>query len=175
MPIRPLPLLAAAGWTAEALLVLRYPQGDSGWGAPGRLVELAFVVALVGSATCLPDVRDRLRVRAAGRAATVVALVGLAALVVASVVSLVAGGNTLGLVFVVGLGLVLLSLLVLALDGLTAPGPRWPAPLPLLGLVVAIGLGDHGGGLLLGILFLGWAVRAVRSRTRATSPVTVAG
>jgi hypothetical protein len=168
MTIRPLPLLAAVGWIGEALLVLRYPQGDTDWGASGRFVELAFILALTASASTLPYLRDWLRLRRPGRIATIGTLVGLGALTLASVASLVAGGNTLGGVFVAGLGLVLLSLLVLAVDGLTAPGPRWPAPLPLLGLLVAIGLGDHGGGLLLGGLCLALAAR--HSRGRAPVP-----
>lgn len=60
--------------------------------------------------------------------------------------------------FVLGLGLSLVGLLVMGVGGLIDGALRWAAPLPLLGMLVGIGGGDHGGSIVLGLV---WAVFAV--------------
>jgi hypothetical protein len=77
---------------------------------------------------------------------------------VESIASSVHDGNTLGGLFFGGLLLTLAGLAILTVAGLRHRALRWAAPLPLLGMLVGIAGGDHGGSIVLGAV---WAVLAV--------------
>ena len=93
------------------------------------------------------------------------AVLGLLAMTVESVTSLVHGGDTLGGLFFGGLLLTLAGLATLAVEGVRAGELRWLAPLPALALLIGIAGGDHGGFLGTGLvwLVLAFAVRAPRT------------
>jgi hypothetical protein len=157
------PIVAGAGFVVEGVLALVHPVGDSGWDPLAEVLDIAFLVAVLGGALTLPEVGRWLRVGRAGRAAVVVAQVGCAAMAVESAVSAVHGGNTLGLLFLAGVLLMAVGTLALGIAGLVAGAVRWAAPLPLLGWLVTIGGGDHGGSIVLGALCLAFALAGTRT------------
>jgi hypothetical protein len=83
-------------------------------------------------------------------------------MLVSAVPSLVAGENLLGPAFFLG---VLASLAGLITLGVIATCTRgrgwWTAPLVAVGLILSMVLGDHGGGILLG---LAWAATMLSVR-----------
>lgn len=146
--------VAGAGYVVEGLLVLRHPQGDSHWTTSGYVVEATFVVALVATVVALPAVGGWLALGRAGGIGVRIAQVAYAAIGVASFASLLAGGSTLGPVFILGLLGSLVGLAVVAVTGVARGSHRWAAALPLAAMVVGIGLGDSGGSVLLGAVWL---------------------
>jgi len=149
--------LAALGFVVEGAIVVRTPQGDSHWHTSGYVVEAAFVIGLAAALPMLGELR-----RSNGRLArwaVAVARVGFAAMFAAAVPSLALGRDVLGPVFLLGVGASVLSLLVLAATAARDRGPAWwIAPLAFAGLLVGIALGDQGGGIVMGIAWLGVAL-----------------
>jgi hypothetical protein len=150
-------LLAIVGglaYAVEGAIVARAPQGDDHWNVSGYTVEAAFVVALVATIPLLPRLAASLS--KTGRLAARVSQVGFGAMLVSAVASLAVGGTTLGPAFLLG---VLAA--VAGLTTLTAVAVRtrtthwWLAPLTLIGLVLSMALGDHGGGILFGLAWIG--------------------
>lgn len=168
------PLLAMAvglAYAVEGAIVLRAPQPDHHWHASSYAVEAAFVVALVATLPLLPLLAAR-----ASRLATVAtrtAQLGYLAMLVSAVASLAEAGTALGPAFLIG---VLAAFAGLA--GLAAPSLRrrnagwWTAPLALAGLVLGIALGNHGGGILLG---LAWIAISIGLRDSVATRIIVAG
>jgi hypothetical protein len=157
------PIVAGAGFVVEGVLALVHPVGDSGWDPLAEVLDIAFLVAVLAAALTLPVFGRWLGVGRAGRLAVVVAQVGCAAMAVESAVSAVHGGNTLGLLFLAGVLLMAVGTLALGIAGLVAGAVRWAAPLPLLGWLVTIGGGDHGGSIVLGALCLAFALAGTRA------------
>jgi hypothetical protein len=87
-----------------------------------------------------------------------------------SVASQVHGGNTLDGVFMIGLLLTLVGFLVSGIDGVVHPGSRWLAPVPFVALLVAIGAGDRGGFLALGLVWCALSVGAPARPAVAAEP-----
>jgi hypothetical protein len=145
-----------------------HPVGDSGWDFLAEVLDVAFLVAVLAAAFALPAVGRWLGVERAGRGAVVVAQVGCVAMATESAVSAVNRGNTLGMLFLGGVLLMALGLLALGIAGVVAGVVRWAAPLPLVGWLVTIGGGDHGGSVVLGALCLAYAILATRT---AAEPV----
>ncbi len=158
-------LLAGLASVADQLVQLRHVQPDQGWQPIDHLIEALFVLSLLGSIGALGGLPAWLGVGRTGRVAAVVAQVGFGLLLVSAVASMVAGGNTLGLAFSLGLLLALLGLLVLGVAGLVRSSRRWAAPLPFVALLLSVLLAGVGGQLLLGVawLALAWAMTARRS------------
>lgn len=167
------PALAMATGLAYALegaIVLRAPQPDQHWHASGYAVEAAFVLALVATLPLLPQLGAATRL---ATLATRVAQLGYSAMLVSAVASLVDGGTSLGPIFLVGVLAALAGLVGLAVWALRRRYPGWwTAPLAAAGLVLGIALGNHGGGILLG---LAWIAISIGLRDTATARFVVAG
>jgi hypothetical protein len=154
-----LAIVAGLGFAVEGAIVVRSPQGDSGWSASGYAVEAAFIVALIAALPALGLLKPY-----ASRTttwATIAARVGFFALLVAAVPSLAEGKDALGPLFLVGVLVSLASLLVLAVAGLRLRA--WAAPAAFLGLVVGMALGDKGGGVALGVAWVAIGLAALPS------------
>lgn len=152
--------LAAAGYAVEGAIVVRAPQPDHGWHASGYAVEVAFVLALVASIPLVGLLR-----RAAGPvsgAAVWATRAGFAAMLVSAIASLAAGGDELGPLFLLGVLASVVGLVALSVGAMRRrDGSWWSAPAVAAGLVLSIALGDHGGGILLGIA---WGVTGLALR-----------
>jgi hypothetical protein len=159
--------VAALGYAVEGAVVLRAPQSESGWSASGYLVEVAFAVALVATIISLAPVART--GRRAARAAVGVARLGFASMVVSSVASIAVGHTTLGPAFFLGLLVALAGLLGTAVTAVRSGVLAWwCGPLPFAGFVLGIGLGDHGGGLIMAAAFAALAF----AHTDRSQPVT---
>jgi hypothetical protein len=173
MKHRHAPLLAglvALGYAVEGAIVVRAPQPEHGWHASGYAVEAAFVVALLASLPLVGPLRPGPgRATAAGAWLT---RAGFAAMLVSAVVSLAAGGDELGPAFFLGVLATLAGLLTLSVVAVRRrESDWWTAPAVTLGLVGSMALGDHGGGILLG---LAWAATAIAFRDAEPANGTVA-
>jgi hypothetical protein len=160
------PVLAGVGFVVEGVLAVVHPVGDSGWDVLAEVLDVAFLVAVLAAALTLPAVARWLGVGRAGRVAVGVAQVGCVAMAVESAVSAVHRGNTLAGLFLGGVLLAALGLLALGVAGLLAGAVRWAAPLPLVGWLVTIGGGDHGGSVVLGVLCITYALLGTRTAAR---------
>ncbi len=158
-------LLAGLASVADQLVQFRHVQPESGWQPIDLVIEALFALSLLGAVAALVGLPAWLGVGRTGRVAATVAQVGFSLLLVSAVASMVAGGNTLGLVLALGLLLALLGLLVLGIAGLVRSSRRWAAPLPFVALLLSVLLAGFGGQLLLGVawLALAWAMTARRS------------
>lgn len=153
--------IAAAGYAAEGIVVIAQRLGWDGR-VSDHLLDAAYAVAVLATVAALPALVRLVdsawaRTAALGR---VLAQVGLAAMGVESAVSAVHRVHALGPLFGLGILLTLLGLLILAVAGLARGGLRWPAPLPLLGMVVAAAGGGAGASLVTGAIWLLLARRA---------------
>jgi hypothetical protein len=154
--------LAAAGYAVEGAIVVRVPQPDQSWHASGYAVEAAFVVALAASLPPLGTLRHSSS-RVSGIAVWITRA-GFAAMLVSAVPSLVAGGNELGPLFLLGVLASIVGLATLSAGAIRhRPGSWWTTPTIAAGLVLSIALGDNGGGILLGIA---WAATGLALRNR---------
>jgi hypothetical protein len=151
----PAAFVAAAGFVLEGVVSLVHHTGDEHWDALSQVLGGAYAVAALALVVALPALGLWLRLGRVGRAASTVAVIGFAAMVVESVASGLHDGNTLGGVFFGGLLLSLVGQLVMGITGLRAGHRRWAAMLPFLGLLVGIAGGEHGGSIVTGIV---WAV-----------------
>lgn len=154
------PLLAIVGglaYAVEGAIVARAPQSDSHWHAAGYTVEAAFVVALLATIPLVPLVAaNPSRI---ARLATRISQIGFAAMLISAVASLAVGGTTLGPAFLLGVLSAIVGLTTLAVSAIVKrPTHWWRAPAALAGLVLSMGLGDHGGGLLFGLVWIGIAL-----------------
>lgn len=155
-----LAFVAAAGYCVEGAIVVRAPQGDSGWHASGYAVEAAFVIALLASIPLVGALRH-----SSSRASTIAAWlvrIGFGAMLVSAVPSLVAGEDMVGPAFLLGVLASVVGLGWLAVvETRTRADGWWAAPAVAAGLVLSMVLGDHGGGILLG---LAWAATIPAAR-----------
>lgn len=147
-------ITAGVGYIAEGVVAIIHPVGDKNWGPFADALNIAFLVAVVASAITLPYIGRWLTVHRTARAAVAAAQLGFVAMAVETVVSVAHGGNTLDAVFFIGLLLATLGTLLLAIGGALAGPHRWVASLPLLGWLISIAGGDHGGSIVLGLMFL---------------------
>jgi hypothetical protein len=150
---------------------------DAHWGTRGSVVNALGLVTFAALVIAVELVPRLLGLGRTGRAAVRVTQVGLLLMTVESVASQIHGGNTLGPVFMLGLLLTIIGFLVSGIEGIVRPGARWLALLPLAAFVVAIGTGDRGGFLVLGLAWgwLGVGTAAVLARREAVGervPVT---
>jgi hypothetical protein len=152
--------LAAVGYAIEGAIVVRAPQPDHGWHTSGYAVEAAFVLALVASIPLVGLLRGTAN-RVSG-AAVWFARTGFGAMLVSAIASLAAGGEELGPLFLLGVLASVVGLVVLSVCAVRRRhGSWWTAPTIAAGLIVSIALGDHGGGILLGIA---WAATGLALR-----------
>jgi hypothetical protein len=150
--------VAFAGFTVEGVIALVHHTGDDHWDGLSQVLGGAFTVASLALIVVLPAFGQWLLISRLGRAGVIAAQLGYAAMAVESIVSGVHDGNTLGGLFFGGLVLSLVGLLLLGIAGLISGRVRWAAMLPFIGMLVAIAGGDHGGSILLGVV---WAVLGV--------------
>jgi hypothetical protein len=165
------PSLAAAGGLAYALegaIAARASQPEHHWHASGYAIEAAFIVALVTTIPVVPLLRAGSS--RAERLAARLSQLGFAAMLASAIASVAAGGDALGPAFFGGVLAALAGLLVLAAPAIRARRPGWwAAPLALVGVVLGMALGDHGGGILLGLAWIGISI-ALRERLEQTLP-----
>jgi hypothetical protein len=167
-------VVAAAGLAVEGIAVaVGGAVPDDNWGTEGDVVNAAFIVAALGLVVAASALPTLLGLGRWGRYAVVGSQIGFCLMVVESVASQIHGGNTLGPVFFVGLLLALLGSLVVAIDGVKSNELRWAAALPLLGMLVGIAGGNHGGSIVWGAIWLILAVTMTRSDRPATYAVAV--
>jgi len=133
---------------------------DEHWGTRGAVVNGLGLLAFAAMALAVDLLRTQLDLRRLGRAGTGVARVGLVLMSVESIASELHGGDTIGAVFMLGLLGSVVGLALIGIDGLRRR--RLLAALPLLGLLVGIGAGDHGGFVVLGLV---WSTLAATDRT----------
>lgn len=124
---------------------------DEHWGTRGGVVNALGIVTFVAMALAVELLPAALPLARIGRLGVRGTQVGLGMMTVESVASEVHGGNILGPVFMLGLLLTTVGFVAVALDGLSRPGARWLAALPLAAMLVGIGAGDHGGFAVLGL------------------------
>jgi hypothetical protein len=164
--------IAGIAYAVEGAIVTRAPQPDSDWHASGYAVEAAFVVALIASIPIVPVLAA-----SAGRLATVstrMTQLGFAAMLASALPSLATGGNTLGPAFLVGVLASLAGLLGLSVAALRSRASGWRAsPLCFAGLALSIALGNHGGGILFGIAWIGISIIIRDPRPARATPSTV--
>jgi len=165
-PVAPMLAIAAGlAYAVEGAIVVRAPQPDHHWHASGYAVEAAFVVALLAT-IALPPLLHTAASRLARVAARLTQL-GFAAMLVSAVASLGAGETLLGPVFLLGVLASLAGLLALAVAEVRArTAGWWAAPVAFAGLVLSMVLGDHGGGILLG---LAWIAISIELRERVAA------
>jgi hypothetical protein len=165
-------VVAGLIYVAIGVATLTGSSPDEHWGVRGAVVDLlglvGFAATVLGSERLVP----MLGLGRAGRACLRVAQVGLVAMVVESTASLFHGGNTLWMVFFGGLVLALLGFLGVGIDGLRRRAGRAVALLPFLALLVAIAAGDHGGFVVLGIVWLAIGASAPAARGARTAAGT---
>lgn len=171
------PRLAAIGGLAyliEGAITLYAPQPDRNWSASGYAIEAAFALALLATIGLIP-----LLAANASRAARLGARVtqaGFAAMLVSSLASLPAGRSELGPLFLIGVLATLAGLAATTALALRRGRARsWTTPAVLAGLVVAIALGDHGGGIALGAAWLAVCTDLRRPSRRAGLVAATAG
>jgi hypothetical protein len=162
--------IAALAYALEGAIVLRRPQPDHHWNGWGYAVEIAFGVALIATIPILPLLAAR-----SSRTAQIaigVAQLGLTAMLVAAAASIAADGDVLGPAFFFGLLAALGGILVATVAAARSRLESWwLAPVVLAGLVAGMALGNHGGGILIGI---SWAVVAIALRGSRAHVVPVA-
>lgn len=167
------PLLAIVGglaYTIEGAIVTRAPQPDNHWHASGYTVEAAFVVALLATIPLLPLLATQ--ASRVGRLAARVSQLGFAGMLVSAIASLAVGGTTVGPAFLLGVLAAVIGLLALAVSAIRSREMHWwLSPLALVGLVLSMALGDHGGGILLGLAWIAISI-ALRDRTEQHTLVT---
>jgi hypothetical protein len=165
-------LLAGLAYVALGVVTLTGPTvPDHDWGTRGAVVDALGLVGFALTVLGAERLRTPLALGRVGLVGLRGAQAGLVAMSVESVASLVHGGNTLSALFLVGLLLTLVGFLVVGVDGMRHPGARWVAPLPFLGLLLGIGAGDHGGFVLLGVVWIVLALAAVGRPATTAVPV----
>lgn len=144
---------------------------DQHWGTRGAVINGLGLLAFAAMAVGLELLAPLLELRRLGRIGIRTAQLGLVLMCVESIASQVHGGNTLGVVFMLGLLATVIGLGLVSVDGLRRR--RWLAPLPLLALIVGIATGDHGGFLFVGLvwLILAFTTRALESTDIGRVPV----
>jgi hypothetical protein len=155
-------ILAGVSWIASSLLAAAVASGQSpevlGFAS---LNEALYVVSVAGTMGGIVGLHAR-QAPSYGRIGTVgflATLTGTALLLVGLILSFTMGslfGRTL-LDYVLGLGLWCALLGFMALGAATlrlGALPRWCGVLLVISLPLAIALGDHGGGAVLGLLWL---------------------
>jgi hypothetical protein len=158
----PAAFIAAVAFLVEGVISLVHHTGDHRWDALSQVLNAAYALGAVALIVALPALGAWLRVNRIGRAGVVAAQVGYAAMVVESIVSGFHDGNTLGGLFFGGLLLSLVGLLALGITGSVAGAGRWAALLPFIGMFVAIAGGDHGGSIVLGVVWVVLGVAVAR-------------
>jgi hypothetical protein len=154
-------VVAGLTFVAIGVATLTGSSPDEHWGVRGAVVDLLGLVAFAATALSAERLVPMLGLGRAGRAFLRVAQLGLVLMVVESTASLAHGGNTLWQVFFGGLVLALVGFLGVGVDGLRRRTGRAVALLPFLGLLVGIAAGDHGGFILLGIVWLALGASAL--------------
>lgn len=159
-------VLAGALYALQGVVILFAPLGPVLDTPLDYLVEMVFIVALLGTLAAIAglhalqrDVYGRL-----GAGGSLTAFVGIALILISAIATVLTGVQTLGLAFFVGdwaalVGFVLLGAATLRGGKL----PRWcGVSLIVGGFPFAVVLGNAGSGLLLGVVWasVGYALLA---------------
>jgi hypothetical protein len=146
-------MLAGVVWIASGIIDMVLMEGQGG----ASLQEVLFIVALVGVLGGLGGLHARQTPRYGwlGMAGFLAAFISSTLLLIGLVLTFVLSSNVLDPILALGLlgalvGLVLLGAATLRVGVL----PRWCGLVLILCLPVAIALGDYGGGIVLGLVWL---------------------
>ncbi len=146
-------MLAGVVWIASGIIDVVVMEGQGG----ASLQEVLFTVALVGVLGGLVGLHARQTPRYGwlGMVGFLATFIGSALLLIGLVLTFVVRSNVLDPILALGLlgalvGLVLLGAATLRVGVL----PRWCGLLLMVCLPVAIALGDYGGGIVLGLVWL---------------------
>lgn len=158
--------LAGVMYIGQAVIGLVQPQAEIFTSLSDYLIEAAFIAALLFTLLGLIALHHH-QARRAGRwelAGFAAASMGTGLMLLSASATLVVGYNTLGLFFLLGLvasfgGLILCGLTIIQTKTL----PRWSGVVLMLGLPASVILADYGGGLLMGLAWVGLGY-ALRSR-----------
>jgi hypothetical protein len=167
--------LAAVAFVISGVTVIGHNIPDQHWGTRGAVLDIAFAVGALAIAAALPAVAARLAGGRLGGIGTRFAQMGHVAIAVECVASTIHNGNTLGPVFVLGLLTSLVGLALVAIDGIRTGSARLLAPLPVLGLLVGIAGGNHGGAIALGAVWAVFALLIAKDDQRVTALLPAAG
>jgi hypothetical protein len=155
--------LAAALWLVQGIITSFHGQPSDGWDALDRVGELFLAAALVASVAVLLQVHALEEHRYA-RYGAALAAAGCTDLALASLVSLVSGGQRLEALFVLGIAGALIGLTAFAVGA--AFGVDLSGGIAFL-LLVTFFLGilftRHGGGILIAVGFQAFGLGAARS------------
>jgi hypothetical protein len=149
-------MLAGVAWIASGVIDVVVAGGQRNT----SLQEVLFIVASAGTLAGLAglDARQAPRYGWLGKAGFLTAFIGSTLLMIGLVLSLVFEGrssNVPDLVLALGLLGALVGLVLLGVGTLRAGVlPQWCGLLLIICLPLSIGLGDYGGGIALGLIWL---------------------
>lgn len=150
--------LAGVMYIAQAVIGLIQPQAEVFTSLSDYLIEAAFIAALLFTLLGLIALHQH-QAQLAGRlekTGFVMASMGTGLMLLSAIATLVAGYNTLGLFFLLGLvasfsGLILCGFTIIQTKIL----PRWSGVALMLGLPASVILADYGGGIVMGLAWVG--------------------
>jgi hypothetical protein len=169
-------LVAGAAWIVEGILTLVGPeQGPGVVGSPYfYLSNVVFIIAFIGTLGGLIGLHalQAPSYGRIGRAGYVAALIGVALMLVTTVISIAAAGRPIGLaeaIFGIALLVTLVGFVLYGAATLQAKVlPRWGGVALIVALPVSLFLGEYGGNALFGLMWLGlgyvlWSQRGATS------------
>jgi hypothetical protein len=170
----PAALLAGLLYITQAVVSLVRPQAEIFTSGSDYLIEALFVAALLltpvglaGLYQCQGGRSGRL-----GRVGFLAASFGATAMAVSATVTLAAGYNALGLLFVLGLLTTLTGQIAFGIAVVRAKTlRRWCGAALIAGLVVSLLLAEYGGGVVLGCAWvaLGYTLWSNREAAHTSS------
>jgi hypothetical protein len=151
-------IMAGLGYLVQAVMGLIKPQTEVFSGTSDYILEAVFIVALIATIFALMGLHSFLagRYGKTGTAGFWLALIGTAGMAISAIATLIAGQNSLGIVFLGGMLLALAGYVVLGIAILRAQALPLPGGLALLlGFPLSVFLSALGGGILFGLAWLG--------------------
>jgi hypothetical protein len=150
-------IVAGLGYLVQAIMGLIKPQTEVFSGISDYILEVVFIIALVATIFALMGLHSFLKGRY-GKAGTIgfwLVLAGTVLMCLSAIATLIAGRNSLGIVFLGGLLLALIGYLVLGITILRAKSLPLPGGLALIfGFPLSVFLNTLGGGIIFGLAWL---------------------
>jgi hypothetical protein len=151
-------IVAGIGYLVQAVMGLIQPQTEVFSSTWDYVLEVVFILALIATIFALPGLHAAMRERYGrlGIAGFWLAMIGTALMTLSALATLFAGQNSLGPAFLVGMVLALLGYILLGITILrTQAMPLWGGLLLIFGFPLSVFLNSLGGGILLGLAWLG--------------------
>jgi hypothetical protein len=151
-------IVAGLGYIVQAVMGLIKPQTEVFSGTSDYVLEAVFIIALVATIFGLIGLHSFAQNRY-GRAGLVgfwLAVIGTGLMTVSAIATLFAGANSLGYAFLSGVLLTLIGYIILGIMTLRGKVlPLWGGLALILGFPLSVFLSMFGGGVLLGLAWLG--------------------